>query len=247
MHKEASGHRLKLLTALETALDYKFQDMALLERALTHASVGDGLKASNPRQNNERLEFLGDRVLGLMIAEALIETFPEASEGELSQRLHGLVSRETCADIASELKLGQALRLAAGETKSGGRNNLTILGDACEALIAAIYLDGGLETTKRIFLPLWAKRLNVGMQRAILNPKSYLQEWAAQKGLPSPRYETLNRSGPDHAPIFTVSVTIEGYPPNVASARSRQDAEKASALAFIDRVITENTDIETPI
>ncbi|MFT3998130.1 MAG: putative dsRNA-binding protein, partial [Asticcacaulis sp.] len=136
--------------------------------------------------------------------------------------------------VATTLGVGAAMRLAPGETKSGGRSNLTILGDACEALIAAVYVDGGFEAARRVFLPLWQPHIRSGSERSHLNPKSHLQEWAAQKKLPSPKYEIVERSGPDHAPIFKIAVTIEGYDPVVASGKSRQEAEKAAALSFIE-------------
>lgn len=234
MQRDASTHRQTLLAALEAKLGFQFKNRSLLESALTHSSVGDGARKKSGASDNERLEFLGDRVLGLMIAEALMSAFPEAEEGELSQRLHGLVSRETCAAVAQALGVGPAMRLAAGETRSGGRANLTILGDACEALIAAVYIEGGYEVARSVFVPLWAPHLNAGHNRSSLNPKSHLQEWTAQNRLPAPVYEVVNRSGPDHAPIFTVAVRIEGFVPVTAIGKSRQEAEKAAALSFIE-------------
>ncbi|MDC7681917.1 ribonuclease III [Asticcacaulis sp. BYS171W] len=234
IQRDASAHRQKLLNGLEAKLGYTFTHRDLLESALTHASVGDGAKRKAGASDNERLEFLGDRVLGLMVAEALMEAFPDAAEGEMSQRLHGLVSRETCAAIAQQLGVGPALRLAVGETRSGGRSNLTILGDACEALIAAVYVDGGFDAARKAFLPLWQPHIRSGHDRSHLNPKSHLQEWAAQQKLPAPKYEVVKREGPDHAPIFTVAVGLEGYDPVSATGKSRQDAEKAAALRFIE-------------
>lgn len=228
LKRDASGHRHKQLSAIEERLGYVFDDKALLDAALTHPSVSD-----TKAVNYERLEFLGDRVLGLMVAENLIRAFPGVDEGELSQRLHGLVSRETCAEVAQALGLGTAMRLAAGETRSGGRGNLSILGNACEALIAAVYLDGGPEAVNRVILPLWKDRISAGVSRAMLNPKSHLQEWAARQHLPAPEYALTGREGPDHAPIFSVQVTLKGYEPVTATGRSRQEAEKAAALGFI--------------
>ncbi|MFP1131327.1 ribonuclease III [Asticcacaulis sp. W401b] len=234
MQRDVSGHRQKVLDELEAKLGYRFSDRQLLDSALTHASVSDGRPKKTVSGDNERLEFLGDRVLGLLVAEALMQAFPQAAEGEMSQRLHGLVSRETCAAVATSLGVGAAMRLAPGETKSGGRSNLTILGDACEALIAAVYLDGGFETARRIFAPLWQPHIRASHSRSHLNPKSHLQEWAAQQKLASPKYEIVERTGPDHAPIFKVALTLEGYDPVVASGKSRQEAEKAAALSFIE-------------
>jgi len=232
MNARAHNQRHQAIEALQDRLGYRFRDAEMLELALTHASVAEGARKL---ADNERLEFLGDRVLGLMIAEALMEAFPEASEGELSRRFHALVSRETCADVAREIGLGPALRLAAGETKSGGRSNPTILGDACEALMAAVYCDAGYETVSRIFRPLWTKALKDSGNASRSNPKSFLQEWAAAHGKGAPVYSLIERRGPDHAPVFTMQVTVEGAAPRTATGRSRQEAEKAAALGLIER------------
>ena len=224
--------RQQAVSDLQGQMGYAFRNPELLELALTHASVAEGARRM---ADNERLEFLGDRVLGLMIAETLMETFPDASEGDLSRRFHTLVSRETCADVARQLNLGAAIRLAAGESKSGGRSNPTILGDACEALMAAVYVDGGYSAVLKIFKPLWLKALNDSGNASRSNPKSFLQEWAVAQGKPAPVYTVLNRMGPDHAPVFTIEVGVAGFVPQPAVGKSRQEAEKASALAFIER------------
>ena len=224
--------REKAIATLQARLGYTFAQPDLLELALTHASVGEGARKAN---DNERLEFLGDRVLGLMIAEALMAALPDATEGELSRRFHSLVSREACADVARQLELGAALRLAAGETKSGGRNNPTILGDACEALIAAVYTDGGYDAMVRCFGPLWEKALLQSADASRANPKSFLQEWAVANGKSPPIYQLIDRKGPDHAPIFTIEVVIDGFTSQSAIGRSRQEAEKAAALGLIER------------
>ena len=224
--------RLKAVDALQTRLGLTFQDPALLELALTHASVGEGARKA---ADNERLEFLGDRVLGLMIAEALVDAFPDAEEGEMSKRFHTLVSRDTCADIARQLELGAAIRLAAGETKSGGRSNPTILGDALEALMAAVYRDRGYEAVKAAFLPLWRQAITASADVQRSNPKSFLQEWAVAHGKPAPVYQLISRKGPDHAPVFTIAAQVEGFAPQPATGKSRQDAEKAAALGLIER------------
>jgi len=229
VRKDPSEHRRSQLAAVEARLGYVFKDRSLLDAALTHPSVSDARVV-----NYERLEFLGDRVLGLMVAENLLRHFPDVDEGELSQRLHGLVSRETCAEVAQALELGPVMRLAAGETRSGGRRNLSILGDACEAVIAALYLDGGQAEVNRVILPYWLPRIQAGVSRALLNPKSHLQEWAARQKLPAPEYEVIGRDGPDHAPIFTLQLTLKGYEVFTARGRSRQEAEKAAATGFIE-------------
>ena len=224
--------REKAIATLQARLGYRFEQPDLLELALTHASVAEGARK---QADNERLEFLGDRVLGLMIAEALMDALPEASEGELSRRFHSLVSREACAEVARQLDLGPALRLAAGETKSGGRSNPTILGDACEALIAAVYIDGGYDAAVRCFGPLWLAALSDSADAWRANPKSFLQEWAVANGKSPPVYQLIDRKGPDHAPIFTIEVVIDGLVSQSASGRSRQEAEKAAALGLIER------------
>lgn len=224
--------RQKAIEALQARLGYTFTDPALLELALTHASVAEGARRI---ADNERLEFLGDRVLGLMVAEALMEAFPDAEEGELSRRFHGMVSRDACARIAAEIGLGPAIRLAAGETKSGGRNNPTILGDAMEALMAAVYKDGGYAAVLTCFRPLWQDAMKTSGDALHANPKSFLQEWAAANGRSAPAYTIVNRKGPDHAPIFTIEARVGTLDPETATGRSRQEAEKAAALRLIER------------
>jgi ribonuclease-3 len=224
--------RADAVAALERNLGHSFADRALLERALTHSSVGQGAK---PIDDNERLEFLGDRVLGLIVASDLIARFPEANEGELSKRLHALVSRDVCAVVAERLGAPEALRMAPGETRTGGRYKKTILGDACEALIGAVYLDAGFEQAHAVFGRLWAAELDTLGETPKLNPKSLLQEWAAGEGLRLPVYTVVAREGPDHAPRFTVEVTVTGRDPISGEGGSRQDAEKAAATALLQR------------
>ncbi len=224
--------RQKAIEALQARLGYRFTDPALLELALTHASVAEGARRM---ADNERLEFLGDRVLGLMVAEALMEAFPDAEEGELSRRFHGMVSRDACAKIATEIGLGPAIRLAAGETKSGGRSNPTILGDAMEALMAAVYKDGGYAAVLKCFQPLWQDVMKTSGDVSHTNPKSFLQEWAAANGKGAPTYSIVDRKGPDHAPIFTIEARVGSLAPETATGRSRQEAEKAAALRLIER------------
>ena len=218
--------------ALERRLGHRFADPALLERALTHASVGPGLKG---RRDNEILEFLGDRVIGLLAAERLSELYPNAPEGDLAPRLNALVSREACAKVARRIALGDALRLAPSETKMGGRDKDSILADACEAVMAALYRDAGLEMARRAFLDLWAEAFaELGDPRP-RDPKTTLQEWAQGQGKPLPAYEVTHRSGPDHQPLFTVKVAVQGIDPALAQGRSRQEAEKAAAALMLQR------------
>ncbi|MDP8916362.1 MAG: ribonuclease III [Pseudomonadota bacterium] len=227
------NERLEAVEALEARLGHVFADRELLERALTHASVGEG--GRRRVRDNERLEYLGDRVLGLLSAERLMELYPEAREGELSTKLHALVNRTACARVARRIGLGPALRLAPGETKTGGREKDTILGDACEALLGALYLDGGLQPARTVFLREWAEEFTSLDQPRIVDPKTRLQEWALQIKRQLPIYRVLERTGPDHAPAFTVEVVVDHLEPATAEGRSRQEAEKAAALALLQR------------
>lgn len=224
--------RADAVGALERRLGHAFTDHALLERALTHASVGGG---AGKTRDNEVLEFIGDRVIGLLAAERLAELYPEAPEGELTVRLHGLVNRDACARVARRMDLGPALRLAGGETKTGGRDKDSILGDACEAVMAAVHLDGGLAAARQVFLDLWSEEFDETVIARLRDPKTALQEWAQGQGKALPAYVVLERSGPDHAPVFKVEVTVEGLAPVMAEGRSRRDAEKAAAAMLLER------------
>lgn len=224
--------RVAAVGDLERRIGHEFSDRKLLEQALTHASVGDGAKKT---ADNEVLEFIGDRVLGLLAAEALAERFPQAKEGELAPRLNALVSRETCARVARAAELGPALRLSASSSKIGGRETESILAGGAEALMAALYRDGGLETARRVFLDLWSAEFDIAAQGKPRDPKTALQEWAQSLGKPLPTYAVLDRKGPDHAPVFTVQVVVFDVDPVSATGRSRQEAEKAAAKALLER------------
>ena len=226
------NRRLAAISALEERLDYVFTDRVLLERALTHASASDG---TGKLLDNDRLEFLGDRVLGLIIAEYLMNDSETADSGDLSKRFHGLVSGEACARVARALGLGEALRLQGGESRRGARDHDTILADGCEALIAALYLERGLSETTRMILDLWAPLLGEPVDLAAANPKSELQEWAAAQGKSAPVYRVLAREGSDHQPVFTIEVVIEGAAPMTAIGGSVRVAEKAAALGLLRR------------
>ena len=228
--------RADAVDALQRRLGRAFQDPGLLERALTHASVGGGAGPSSGKvRDNEVLEFIGDRVIGLLAAERLAEIYPLAAEGDLTIRLHGLVNRDACARVARRMELGPALRLAGGETKTGGRDKDSILSDACEAVMAAVYQDGGLGAAREVFVSLWAEEFADIDAAQPRDPKTALQEWAQGQGKSLPAYAVKGRSGPDHAPIFTVSVEVEGLEPASADGRSRRDAEKAAAAALLQR------------
>ena len=224
------NRRAAAVTDLESRIGHVFKDRALIERALTHASAVQGRRGV---LDNERLEFLGDRVLGLVIAEALAGADSLANEGDLSKRLHVLVDRGTCAEVAQQIGLGAAIRVPGGEPHA--RQNETILADACEALIAAVYLELGYEGARQVVLRLWAEALARPVDQTTANPKSELQEWAASLKRPLPRYKVVARDGPDHAPTFTVEVEVEGLPSAAARGKSRQEAEKLAAQALLQR------------
>lgn len=219
------------LTGLETALGYRFKNRALLDGALTHASrrseEADG-------EDNERLEFLGDRVLGLAIAELLLERDPKASEGALARRFNLLVRKEACARIARMLGAGPLLLLSAAEDDSGGREKDTILADATEAMLAAIFLEAGYGVVRTVVRHLWSPLVD-GLPETVSDAKSMLQEWAQGQGLPLPRYTEIERTGPHHAPLFTTEVSIDGKRPARGSGTSKRSSEQAAASAMLAR------------
>lgn len=233
-----ADRRAEAVRALSMALGHSFRDPRLLDLALTHASVGEGAERDargRPFADNQRLEFLGDRVLGLLVADRLMRDFPDANEGDMSSRLHALVDKAACARAADALGVGPAMRLSPGEAKQGGRRREGVLGDAMEAILAAAWLDGGIEAARVVFDRAWADELAAPPVRSISNPKSVLQEWALGQAKPLPTYRIVERTGSDHAPTFTVEAIVEGYPPLTAQGRSRQDAEKTAAIGLLQR------------
>jgi ribonuclease III len=216
---------------LETKLGYRFKNPELLERALTHASVRGGKVA---RFDNERLEFIGDRVLGLAIAEALNGQYPDASEGELARRYNRLVRGEACAKVARNTGLGAHLILSESEADSGGRDKTTILADAAEALLGAVFIDGGFEKARAVVRKLWQEQSEPVPEVAV-DAKSALQEWAQGQGLALPKYTVVSRKGPDHAPRFTAEVIIVGKAPAQGEGASKRIAEQAAATALLTR------------
>lgn len=222
--------RATAVAALEEKIGYVFQDRDLLERALTHASVGDGARDV---RHNERLEFLGDRVLNLCAAERLMALDPDAREGEMSRLLASLVNYHACARAARRAGLAEALRLSASATKVGARKSDAVLGDACEALIAALYIDGGLECARAFFLKFWAEEFERLDEPRSKDPKTQLQEWVQGMGLPLPEYEVVERTGPSHAPCFTVEVRVQDFGAERGEGGSRQAAEKAAAQQML--------------
>jgi ribonuclease-3 len=214
---------------LEARLGYRFKDPELARLALTHLSA----QAEGGR-SYQRLEFLGDRVLGVVVADHLYWSFPQASEGELSMRLAKLVRRETCAAIAVEWDVGPHVVLGLGEARGGGRKKAAILSDLCESLIGAVYVDGGFEASRALILRAWGDRLTADAEPA-RDAKTALQEWAQARALAAPRYHEAARSGPAHAPLFVMRVELPGYEAETGEASSKRAAEQAAAQAFLDR------------
>jgi len=207
---------------------HAFADLRLLEMALTHAS------ATQARSSNERLEFLGDRVLGLVVADLLYRTFPDAPEGELAPRFNALVDARALSEVGAELGLDAMIRGAAALKAHKGGAARNYLSDAVEALIAAIYLDGGIDPARAFVERWWTPRLSQVVDKP-RNPKSELQEWLAAGGHARPQYAIAGRTGPDHEPVFTVLLTVQGFEAVKADGRSRRGAEEAAAIAFLDR------------
>jgi ribonuclease III len=218
------------LTELEERVGHRFGDHALLTQALTHISR----LASERRRvgSYQRLEFLGDRVLGLAVSAMLYAEFPEAEEGEMSRRLAALVRRETCAEVAVDWGVGPFVRLGGGEANTGGRKKAAILSDVCEAIIGAVFVDAGFEAAQAVIRAAWRTRM-LEPSRPLQDPKTALQEWAQSLGKPAPVYRQTARTGPDHAPQFTVSVAVDGYDEVPGQGSSKRFAEQAAADAFL--------------
>ncbi|MDQ2090728.1 ribonuclease III [Marimonas arenosa] len=220
----------KELKAFEDRLGHRFTTPELLVRAVTHASI-----SSPTRDDNQRLEFLGDRVLGLAMAEAVLEHDPSATEGQLAPRFNALVRKETCADVAREIDLGAVLKIGRSEMMSGGRRKKALLGDAMEAVIAAVYHDAGFEVARALILRLWGQRI-AQVEADARDAKTSLQEWAQARGMAPPVYTEIARKGPDHAPEFTVEARLENGAAVEATARSKRAAEQAAAKALFTRL-----------
>ena len=216
--------------AFAERLGHEFADPTLLQEALTHPSV-----ATPNRKDNQRLEFMGDRVLGLVMAEALLSADRNAPEGQLAPRFNALVRKETCADVARAMDLGAVLRLGRSEMLSGGRRKEALLGDAMEAVIAAVYCDAGLEAAREVILTHWADRIS-NVKADARDPKTALQEWAQARRLAPPRYVEISRSGPDHAPVFTIEARLDNGEVEQATAGSKRQAEQAAARALLTRM-----------
>ena len=218
------------IRSFERRLGYEFSNLSLLVEALTHSSV-----ASDFRKDNQRLEFLGDRVLGLVMAEALLEIDQTAPEGTLAPRFNALVRKETCAEVARQIELGGVLKIGRSEMLSGGRRKDALLGDGMEAVIAAIYKDGGFEVAKTIIINLWGDRIK-NVKGDARDAKTMLQEWAQARGQNPPNYEVMSRSGPDHAPDFLVKVILDSGETSEALAGSKRQAEQMAAKALLQKI-----------
>jgi len=216
-------------------LGHSFAKPELLIRAVTHSSM-----SSPHRDDNQRLEFLGDRVLGLVMSEALLIADPNATEGQLAPRFNALVRKETCADVARQIDLGVVMKLGRSEMLTGGRRKEALLADAMEAVIAAVYQDAGFDAARALVLKLWGERVD-NVEADARDPKTALQEYAQGKGEQPPNYVEVSRSGPDHAPIFTIEARMQSGASEQAQAPSKRQAEQAAAKALLARVQGETT------
>jgi ribonuclease-3 len=227
MRGPAANHDAKL-AELEQRIGYAFNDRALLREAVTHGSVHEGKKQ---KRDYDRLEFLGDRVLGLCVAERLLAEHQTDQEGDLAPRYNSLVNRHACARAARAARLGEAIVLSAAEEAHGGRQKEAILGDVCEAVIAALYLDGGLETARAFITRFWGSAFEdaKGVRQ---DAKTALQEWAAAKKKHL-RYVEVAQSGPEHEPHFIIEAHVEGFQPMRGEGGSKRDAQRAAAEAFL--------------
>ncbi|MEW9806702.1 ribonuclease III [Mesorhizobium marinum] len=217
-----------LAREIEAKTGYGFKDLRLLETALTHSSA---VKAAS---NNERLEFLGDRVLGLIVADMLLAQFPDAREGEIAPRFNALVDARACSKIGMEMQLGDVMRADSALKSRGRKAGGNYLADAVEALIAAIYIDGGMEAARTVVHRLWGPLAVLAVEKPA-NPKGELQEWIAKSSDARPAYVIEGREGPDHQPVFTVSLRVAGFEPATGTGASRRAAEEAAASAFLVR------------
>lgn len=219
---------MRPLYELEQVIHYRFRNQTTLEQALTHSSHSGSA-------NNERIEFLGDRVLNLVMAHTLFEQFPQENEGNLAKRHASLVQGKMLAAVGSNIHLGQYLILSDAERSSGGALNENIVSDAMEALLGAVFLDGGLEPARAIIIREWDKYI-LGPVEQHQDAKTELQEWAQARGLPLPSYDIVGRSGPDHAPLFEIELRVQGIDPITAEGPSRRAAEKEAARHMMARI-----------
>ncbi len=231
MSKKFNKREHAKLVSVAKRLGHDFDDLSVLKQALTHMSaVGD----DRTLQSYQRLEFQGDRVMALIVTDMLMREFPLADEGELARRLTALVRNETCVEIARELELGDDIYLGSGEAGSGGRKKKAILGDVCEAVIAAIYVDGGFPAAQKFVREFWQNKMH-RYDKAQRDSKTELQEWAQSQSLAVPEYHIVKRMGPDHAPEFLIEVKVKGYATMRATGGSKRSAEHAAAYRLLLR------------
>lgn len=219
------------MPSLKEIIGHDFSDPSLIDEAVTHPSLAT-------RKNYQRLEFLGDRVLALVVADWLFSHFPTEAEGRLNRRFVSLVRKETLAEIAEKAGLAEHIKMERTAEEDGGRNKPTVLADVCEAVIGAIYLDGGMAPARRFIDRYWKDRFDEG-GRPRKDAKSALQEWAQARGMPTPIYVEKARTGPDHSPVFTMVARLEGVGEQEASGASKRLAEQAAATAFLSRLEAE--------
>ncbi|WP_047307316.1 ribonuclease III [Rhodopseudomonas palustris] len=217
--------------AIEQRIGHSFADPSLLTTALTHVSA---LKSARRTDSYQRLEFLGDHVLGLIVSDMLYRAFPDADEGELSKRLADLVRKESCADVARHLDLSEGIKIGTVGAGAGAKLRKSVLGDICEAVIGAVYLDGGYEAASNFVRSNWTERMHKPV-RSLRDPKTVLQEWAQARGLPTPVYREVERTGPHHDPQFRVAVVLPGLEPAEGVGGSKRAAEKVAASAMLAR------------
>jgi ribonuclease-3 len=227
---KTSKRRRRATADFEKRIGYRFNNPGLLEQALTHISALTG--ARNRAGSYQRLEFLGDHVLGLVVSDMLFRAFAKADEGEMSRRLADLVRKEACADVGRAIDLGAAIRLGASEANAGGRTRIAILADVCEAMIGAVFVDGGYPAAAALIERLWSERMRTPA-RPLRDSKTVLQEWAQARGLPTPAYREVERKGPDHNPEFRVTVELPNLAPAEGLGRSKRAAEQAAATAML--------------
>lgn len=218
-----------LAAALADSTGHVFRDFQVMARALTHASA-----QGRDVANNERLEFLGDRVLGLIVSDMLYRTYPDADQGELSIRLNALVNRDVCAEVSDEMGLIGLMRAEANVRSQAGRQGKNVRADAVEALIAAVYLDAGMEAARTVVLRFWEPRAHAAV-RNLRDAKTDLQQWVQGRGGTPPLYVIEGRDGPDHDLLFTVRVEVPGHAPATGTGKSKQAAQQAAAAAFMAR------------
>ena len=227
--------RFLLSNDIEDILEYSFSDASLLEEALLHPSISNKKKESGGSYNYERLEFLGDSVLGVIIAELLMNKYPLEKEGNLAKRHAALVRGESIALVGKKINVGKYIKMTQGEESMGGRENSNNIENALEAIIGAIYLDGGIDKAKEFITTHWVDLVD-SMKTPPKEEKTALQEWAQARGFPIPEYKVIESKGPSHSPVFEVEVHVQGFDPVKASGESKKKAEKNAAKCVLSLI-----------